>query len=120
MLILKKLLLFSGILLFAWACQYQNENQSKSDELAGNREQTLKSEPTGGIINSGEYDGHKFMLYSGEEVNTMMKIVEVYNRLDANELSKYTADSIKMLTPDGQVVYSKTADMAGYFSTLDY
>lgn len=87
------------------ACQLQNSSQQEI--------------PTSGKIMSGELSGSEFAIATGNELDNFMKIVEAFNRMDAEGIWAFSADTVSMRGADGTQGHLTQADFEGLFSTID-
>ena len=106
---MKYLSLVSGIIvsvLMVAACQPQESSQPVET-------------PSNGMIMSGEYEGDEFTIATGNEDEIFMDMAEAFNRMDAEALWAYSADTVMMRNIEGVEIPLTQADMAGFFSSAD-
>lgn len=75
--------------------------------------------PANGMVLSGDLSGSAFTIATGNEDETMMDMIDAFNRMDAEALWASAADTISFHGSDGTVGPLTKADMAGLFSTVD-
>lgn len=75
--------------------------------------------PANGMVLSGDLSGSAFTIATGNEDETMMDMIEAFNRMDADALWASAADTVSFHMSDGTVGPLTKADMAGFFSTVD-
>lgn len=75
--------------------------------------------PSNGMVFSGEMEGSAFEIANGDIDETMMELIEAFNRMDAEALWAHSADTITFHGSDGSVGPMTQADMAGFMAGMD-